>query len=228
MSTSIQPPATPPRPLFTGTLTLAHLKPRAPAPVTGAFGLAETPTSRDEVQAAPRARVALPLKGDKPKALAVRKKGSGKPAPTVQAKPSPVPARPERTEEEGLLWRFHRLCRERWRTTFPMRNMTTGHIEVPPLALGVREEITAALAGLLDAEQVNLCLKRWTTRRAYLEGTVRHFEAGLPRVRPDGTPTTDLITTQQANRARYLLAQRLLRLAARDQETQATQGEATA
>lgn len=222
MSASVLPP-TPPRTPIVGTLTLAHLRPR-----TTAVPAASPAKARVDGEARPARRIAVPLKGEKPKRLDAPSAKAATPMPTPVAQQEIVvapalPARRPRTAEEELLRQFHRLVHARWPATFPMRDMTSGHIEVPPLALGVREEVVAALAEHLTAEQVGLCLKRWTTRRAYLEGTIRHFEAALPRVRPDGTPTADLITKTQADRARYMLAQRLKSF----EERKAREGEAS-
>ncbi len=215
MSAVLSP--TPPRAPIVGTLTLAHLKPRATAPAPAA-----PPPSRDEDQ--PR-RVALPpMKGSRPRHLgspARRQAASrgaeqvvatptsgGRPDPAVDQAAAVSPPEKERSANDELLKRFHRAAREKWPAAFPLRDRTTGHLQISPLALGSKAILLAGLDGILTPEEVKACMRQWTMRTPYLQGTIRHHENGMPRINLDGSPSADPVLEADVRRASAILEAR--------------------
>lgn len=218
MSASVLPPA-PSRQPIVGTLTLAHLKPRVPAaPPPPAIGDASSDAGQST-------RVTLPLmKGGRPRQLglptkkqaastgaekvAAKPTNVGKPNPAAERAAAVSPPEKERSANDELLKRFHRAAREKWPAAFPLRDRTTGHLEISPLALGSKAILLAGLDGILTPEEVKACMRQWTMRTPYLQGTIRHHENGMPRINLDGSPSADPVLEADVRRASAILEAR--------------------
>lgn len=219
MSVALSTPPSATRSPIAGKLTIAHLRPRLPdaAPVPPSVG--ERP-SRDESDA--RQTAPSPLKGDKPRRLEtarvrpastaaeiLARTASATPNVVTATRKEPAETRPPAVPDENarLLRAFHYAAKQLWPAAFPMRDDRPGQ-HVPPLAIGAGDEIAERLKGRFAPEQVNLCMRAWTTRASYLRGTIHHHENGMPRVRLDGMPSDDprdVVSRDHAARARAFL-----------------------
>lgn len=211
MSASIQP-STPARAPILGKLTMAHLRPRA-APVV------EVPDVLKSRDGAGQRTFAPPKGRDRGQPDAVPQypepntpnppKRSAAAAGKRRAGTRSIPGDHVRTAFDDLQKRFHRHAITLWPAAFPTRNRKSGRLGVPPLALGSRPLIEAAMHGHFTPEEIKACMRGWTTRIPYLNGVVRHFEQGLPRINLDGTPSADMVTEHEVRRARGMIASKL-------------------
>ena len=219
MSVTLTPtPPGPARPPITGKLTIAHLRPRVPdaAPTVPAR------PSRDEARSV--RPTCLPLKGDKPRLIAIAPRGRAMPAPgegmpmeaAKPAKKKPKKGMPKHrprlrlmnplAHHEHAIREFHRLAHERWPIAFPALPEDADLTPCVPLAIGAGEEVMAVLGPILGEKAVARAMGQWTYSAPYLHALAA--AAGTRRIRLDGTPSPenrDLIAQGQADFARAAL-----------------------